>query len=219
MRRVAAMSVGLLCLAVVGQTVNAAPVVVDFESFNLGGGLFLDTPETLTFPSVGGSGITMQVLGNDDLRIYDLLLFGGYAFPGPQALIDMNWSTFDNPQGTDITFDGPVMNFSLIAGDFGSDDDSPLRIEAFDASDASLGIATASWPFSAFPPFQTLSLNVTGIRRVHYSSGGAFQSSTFIDDITFTPVASSVPEPAALVLVVPGLVALGGASWRRGRRG
>jgi hypothetical protein len=88
-----------------------------------------------------------------------------------------------------------VSNFSLRAGDFGSDDDSPLRIEAFDGNGGSLGVHAVSWPSSAFPPFATLTLSVAGIRRVHYSSGGPFTGSTFIDDITFdAPSAMCYPD-------------------------
>jgi hypothetical protein len=116
------------------------------------------------------------------------LLFGNNPQATGQALIDMSWSTFQNPNGTDILFDVPVKNFSLRAGDFGGDDDSPLKIEAFDAGGASLGVAMVSWPASTFPPFATLSLNVSGIRKVHYSSGGQFTGSTFIDDVTFEVV-------------------------------
>ena len=194
----------------------SATVTIDFESFNLGGSTFLDTPESLTFSNVGGSGVTAQILGNDDVRIYDLIKFGGsYAAPGPQALIDMNWGNFNNPLGTDITFDQSVSNFSLIAGDFGADNDSILRIEAFDASNVSLGVVTAPWSSAANPPLQLLSLNVSGIRRVHYSSGGSFQNSTFIDNITFSADGGSVPEPGSIALAALALV--GGAVARRKR--
>ena len=202
---------GVLCLS--SAAAQASPVTIDFESYNLGGSQFLDTPETPTFNNIGGSGTTVQILGHDDVRIYDLVQFSGGTYPGPgrQAMIDMNWSNFNNPLGTDITFDHAVSNFSLLAGDFGSDDDSPLRIEAFDAGNVSLGVATSLWPNTAEPPFAHLTLALSGIRRVHYSSGGTFQNSTFVDDITFTPGATDgapVPEPASLLLLGTGLVAV-----------
>jgi hypothetical protein len=182
--------------------------VIDFESFNLAGAVFLDTPEILSFMNVGGSGVNVTINGGADLRIYDLVQFGSYAFPGPQALIDMNWGTFTNPAGTDIFFSTLVSNFSLIAGDFGSDSDTPLRIEAFNAGGASLGVATALWPATANPPFALLSLNLSGISRVHYSSGGSFTGSTFVDNITFTPGAAAVPEPRFSALIALGAMTL-----------
>jgi hypothetical protein len=177
-------------------------VAIDFESFVLGGGTFLDTPDSLTFIDVGGSGVNVVIGGGSDLRIYNLVLFGGtYAASGPQALIDVSWDTVTNPLGTDILFSSPVSNFSLIAGDFGGDDDTPLRIEAFNASNQSIGVATAAWTSSNNPPLALLSLNVSGIRRIHYSSGGSFANSTFIDNLTFSPTPSEVPEPGETGLV------------------
>lgn len=194
-----------------------AQTVVDFESFNLGGATFLDTPQTMNFINVGNTNVDMTILGHDDLRVYDLAKFnsggGGYASPGPQALIDMNWNTYSNPKGTDIVFSQGVSNFSLIAGDFGSDADTSLRIEAFGSSGNSLGISTAIWSNSAFPPFAKLSLNVNDIFRVHYSSGGPYANSTFIDDITFT--ATAVPEPEAYAMMLAGLGLMGSFARRR----
>jgi len=218
-RHALAAALGLATFAAVPA--HAAPVVLDFESFNLGGATFLDTPETLNFTNVGGSGVNLQINGGDDVRIYDLALFAGsYAGPGRQALIDMNWRNYNNPSGTDLVFSAAVSNFSLIAGDFGSDDDSPLRIEAFDENGASLGVATSVWGASAFPPFAQLSLNVAGIRRVHYSSGGFFRSSTFIDDIRFEaggtpPGPTPASAPASLALALLGLGLLGAQRRRR----
>ncbi len=196
----------LICLAIALAIGCSTPLcfgstTIDFENFNLGGAMFLDTPDTLVFTNVGGSGVDVTIVGGSDLRVYDLVQFGGYAFPGPQALIDMSWSSFTNPNGTDILFSSPVSNFSLIAGDFGSDDDSPLMIQAFDASNNLLGQASSAWPASAFPPFASLGVNGTGISRIHYSSGGAFPSSTFIDNLTFTASPQGVPEPGSLLLL------------------
>jgi len=162
----------VLLWSIFAAEANAA--VIDFEQFNLGGGLFLDVGSPLVFPNVSGSGVTVSINEGADNRIYDLVLFGGtYPGPGRQALIDWNWSTFQNVNGTDIVFSSPVSDFSLIAGDYGSDDDTPLRIEAFDQNNVSLGVAAANWPSTANPPFALLSLNVSGISRVHYSSGGS----------------------------------------------
>jgi hypothetical protein len=225
----------LLAFGLLSATALASPSIIDFENFNLNGGLFLDTPDTLQFMNAGGSAVNVTINGGSDLRIYNLALFGGYTFPGPQALIDMNWNTFTNPIGTDILFSSDVSDFSLIAGDFGSDDDSPLRIEAFNAAGSSLGVTTAAWPATSFPPLALLSLNVSGIRRIHYSSGGSFPGSTFIDNLTFTAAKKldacsgrvdcrqenpaslevAVPEPITASLTLLGLATV---CWLRLRR-
>jgi hypothetical protein len=169
---------------------SAAQVTIDFESFALGGGVFLDVPETIAFPNAGGSAVSVTIQGFDDLRVYDMNLFGG---TGSQALIDMDWTSFSNPLGTDILFDADVSAFSLLAGDFGSDDDSPIAIVAFDNNGMVVGSDSVSWPVSAVPPLAKLSISASGIRRVHFSSGGPFANSVFIDDITFTPGAGGGP--------------------------
>lgn len=181
----------LLPLTAVAGLASAArtQVVVDFESFDLGGQMFLDTPEMLVFTNVGGSGTDVTIQGHDDVRIYDLTLFGG---SGDQALIDMNWSNFNNPLGTDITFVPSVSAVSLEAGDFGGDDDSPLAIVAYDAANNVIGSASSPWS-STPPPLAVLSITAAGIQRVHFSSGGSFQNSTFFDNLTFTP---GTPPPA-----------------------
>jgi hypothetical protein len=178
---------GLLAIGAVAPAAADA-VVIDFEDFDLGGAIYLDLPETLLFPDVGGSGIEVIIAGHDDIRIYDLVLYSsGYPGAAGQALIDMNWSNYSNPDGTDIYFDHPVSSFSLQAGDFGSDNDSPLTIVAFDESGTQIGADSQPWAGDAFPPFITLSITAPGIRRIHWQSGGAFQNSIFIDNLTFDP--------------------------------
>lgn len=186
-----------LCVA---ATVHAAPTVIDFESFTLGGAAYLDTGPVLTFDFPD---VRVTMTQGADFRIYNLFAFAGDPLTVGQALIDMSWSSSTNPKGTDIEFDRPVSNFSLRAGDFGSDDDSPLRIEAFDAAGVSLGVATADWPASASGSFAMLSLPFPGISRVHYGSGGFFPSSTFIDDVTFTVPAPAGPALATILCLRP----------------
>ena len=171
----------LLATAIISPA-NAA--VIDFEDFDLGGMSYLDVGSPLTFPDVDGSGVTVSIVQGADNRIYDLYLFGGWV---GQALIDWPWGgAMSNPAGTTILFDQDVSNFILEAGDFGSDDDSPLSITAYDADDNVIGSDSVPWDASKNPPFATLSLNVSGIRKIVYHSGGNYANSTFIDNLTFT---------------------------------
>jgi hypothetical protein len=178
--------------------------VVDFEDFNTSGALYEDVSETLLLADVGGSGVDVTIEGGEDNRIYDLVQFGGYTFPGPQALIDWNWGTYQNYHGTDIVFSAPVNSMSLIAGDFGIDDDGQIKISAFDAAGTLVDSDSIWWNVNANPPFALLSVSGGGIVRVHYSSGGQRTNSTFFDDITF--------ELDGPILSVSGLAAGGTAT-------
>ena len=70
-------------------------------------------------------------------------------------------------------------------------------------------------------PFATLTLNVSGIRRVHFSSGGLYPGSTFIDNVSFTAkeaivdTQSEAPEPSTLGMAGAALIAIGLAQKRR----
>jgi hypothetical protein len=170
--------------------VAAQSFVVDFEDFDLGGAQYLNTPQTLTFSNVDGSGVTVTIEGGmSQVRIMDLFLFAEDPNTAGQALIDWDCCTAPyptNPFGTTIRFDPPVASFSLRAGDFGGDDDSPLRIVAYDTSSNVIGEDSRAWDETQFPPFATLSVAGPGIARVHYLSGGNWMNSTFIDDLSFS---------------------------------
>jgi hypothetical protein len=216
---------GFIALLAAAQ-LSAGVITFEPPDFNLGGNMFLDLRLT---HQITVDGVLVTINGGADLRVYDLVKFNafdpvnnplgnGYAYAGPQALIDWNWTDPSptnptgntNPNGTDFVFNLPVYNFSLIAGDFGADGDTPIRIEAFDAGGSSLGFTTANWPSSAYPPFALLSLNYTGIRRVHYSSGGVNSGSTFMDNVTFSYQGDEprVPEPATLAFTALGLASV-----------
>jgi hypothetical protein len=181
-------TIASLCLvAALCPRGSAQAQVLDFESFDLMGGVFLDTPETLLFPDVSGSGIDVRIEGHADIRIYDLDLFAGDPLAVGQALIDWPWPMGSNPAGTDFHFEPTVRDVSLRAGDYYGDIDSPLQIVAYDCDGAVLAQVSQPWPSTAGPPFTTLVLNVSGIARVHFSSGGPFDNSVFVDDLTFTP--------------------------------
>jgi len=189
------------CLSIVSL---AHATVIDFEDLNFPN-TFLHVGPTLTYANAGGSGVDVSFVEQDLLRACNLDQFGGadWTGPGHVALIDMNTQTFNNPKGAVILFSQAVSNFSLDAGDFGADDDGNLQIEAFDVNNASLGTFSSSWAGNN-APFAHLGLNVGGIRKVVYTSGGAFKNSTFYDNISFT----AVPEPFSLAALVLGCSAV-----------
>jgi len=161
--------------------------IIDFEEFDLSGNLHLDVSESLSFPGVGGSYISATINGGADNRIYDLFQIGGDPLATGQALIDWHWPKGSNPDGTTILFDWPISEFSLRAGDFKSDDDTPLKIVAYDGNDQEVASDSLDWPDTAGPPFATLSVSGAGIRKVIFTSGGKFAGSVFLDDMTFEP--------------------------------
>ena len=211
MKRIFLVGTIVILLAVLCPMTNdqyAYAYLIDFESFNLGGGLYIDVPSPLAFNDVGGSGVNVNIVAGAYNRIYDLYSFAHQPGLTGQALIDWNWPSGANPAGTTILFSSPVSNFSLQAGDFGSDNDSPLSITAYDGSDNVIGSVAAQWPSTQYPPFATLSLDLSGISKIVYNSGGAYSNSTFIDNINFSAL-HSVPEPSTLLLFCAGLLGAG----------
>jgi hypothetical protein len=161
--------------------------VIDFEEFDLGGNTYLDVGSPLVFTKVGETGVDVDIVEGADNRIYDLFEFAGNPAVTGQALIDWPWPEGRNITGTTILFSKPVSDFSLQAGDFGGDDDSPLTITAYDDSDNVIGTDSASWDPYRFPPFAVLHISAAGIRKVVYRSGGAYENSTFIDNLSVAP--------------------------------
>ena len=196
---------GASSLAVVCGVAGAQ--VQDFEGFDLGGADFLDTAESLLFEDLVPS-IDMTIVGGADLRVYDLLEWAG-SDPGNhgQALIDWDWNSESNDVGTEFLFSAPIPGFSLLAGDYGGDEDGPLTITAYDADGAIVATDSVFWTGDDQPPFAQLSLTGTGITCVVYTSGGDFTGSTFIDDVMV------IPAPGAT-----GVLALAAVLGMRRRR-
>ena len=191
-------------LGIAGIPISDAQTI-DFEGFDLGRGSHLDVADTLIFPDVSGSGVDVTIAGGSDMRICDVGVYGG------NALLDQDpigWPSLlgSMHNGTTISFSMPVYDFSLSAGDFGNDNDISLMISAFDSADNPLGTSSVDWDANATAPFATLSINLSGIKKVVYTSGGPYANSTFIDNITFTPV----PVPSTILLLSTGLVGLVG---------
>ncbi len=186
-----------------------SPVVIDFEDIDMG----FDSPKnvgpTLAYSNAGNSGVNVTIVsGHLTLFVDDLT-----SYPGTtgQALLDAVES-IPVPHVTTILFGSPVKNFQMSAGDLGTDNDGSLDITAYDAADSVLGSDTEPWGLNKTPPFATLSVGATGIRKIVYSSGGTLPNTTYIDNLTFTPV----PEPASWsILGVAAVAAIAARSRRR----
>lgn len=112
------------------------------------------------------------------LRVQDLARYG----PGGEGLgyIDWRWPGGANSDGLSLTFDRPVSFVSLEAGDWGSDDDGPLELTAWDCEHRLVATVTKPWGITREWPFETLRVAGQGICRVRYRSGGPYAGSTFI---------------------------------------
>ena len=112
------------------------------------------------------------------LRVQDLARFGPHG--EGVGYIDWRWPEGANTDGLTLTFDRPVSAVSLEAGDWGSDDDGPLELTAWDCSHQLVASVKKNWGVTREWPFETLSVAGHGICQVRYRSGGPFAGSTFI---------------------------------------
>jgi hypothetical protein len=109
------------------------------------------------------------------------------------------------PQGPEIiVFNSLVSSVSIWAS--GGSFDGLFQLEAFDASDASLGIVQVP----TFADWELLSFVGPSISKVQLTELSGIQAYVY-DDLSFEPVAlSNIPEPGAVVLFASGLVGLVG---------
>ena len=177
---------------------------------------FTDVPNGFVTPVPAISGLTItgtQASGGDFERIDQGPLDWNGNFAPQEALL---WSVFGGPMT--FTFSNAIMAFGaqIAADDFGA---FTARIEAFDASNASLGFfltnGLASSAANDSAPFVGLLSDRRDIRKITLSlttSGGGAGDPT--DFAISSPVIQAVPEPVTLVLVGSGLA---GALVRRRR--
>lgn len=137
-----------------------------------------DLPRSIEL-SVGKRVVTVQA--GAALRVQDLTRYGNDPKVDGRGLIDWDWTTQGpNREGLTFTFDRPVHAFALDAGDWGSDDDGPLELVAYDCDGREVARATKPWPITQDTPFATLVVRAQGICRVRYRSGGPYAGSTFV---------------------------------------
>lgn len=188
-RPLSLLPVALLAALLAAPGASAQLFEEDFSRYALGGAAWIDLPEVEVLPDAGGSGITLTITAGQDLRVYDLAVYGDGTVGG-QGLIDVDWTTFDNTQGTTLWLDAPVAEIRLEAGDFGRDDDSPLSLAAYDGTGARVDSTAMDWGEGATGPFAELVVSGEGIRRAHFSSGGEAPGSVFLSRVRLlVPVA------------------------------
>ena len=136
----------------------------------------------LEFTDVDGSGINITIHG-PALTVTDLFQFAHLDAIRGNALITNIWPQQD---GISIKFSRPVRMVSVIAGDFGGDDDGPLVLRAFDCKGRVVQESSAPWKDGQMPPFAPLRVSADSICQVIFTSGGEFAGSAFLDRLEFS---------------------------------
>jgi hypothetical protein len=173
------------------------PVGIDFEDVKLDGKPYVDLQSGTVFVDPATQ-VAVTIRAGAGLRVYDMPTFSGDNKHPGQALIDWNWPAGSNPEGTRLELGRPVTSLTLVAGDWGSDDDGDLALVAFDCEGKTIGKHAVKWGADKFPPFARLEVSVNhdgpGICAAHYSSGGQYANSTFIDNIVIEPRSATIAK-------------------------
>jgi len=190
MKKITTILVVAACLGLTG-VVQAAPTVIDFESFPAGP-FAAYTEQGVTFSASGGGGaIITATTPNGTLGLLD------NNSPRKELRADI-------PGGT--TF------ISVDLGDFDVDSDR-LFLEVFDAGDNLLtsNFAVIATDFTAMVTFTATNVTPTMAYAVFGARDAVNGSSVFADNFTFEPI----PAPGAILL---GSIGVGVVSWLRRRR-
>lgn len=172
---------------------SAGATVIGFEEFTAG-------------TIVSGPGVFSDLVlsaGNDSIKVAS-------AIPGPDFTGSMSAQasvfTHSSPFRADFLISG-VGSVSVVMGDYNADIDN-LFVQAFNSSNvllSSVGYVLSGGTYGG----PTLTVTGTDIAYVLFGSTGTYSNSVYFDNLTYE-VATSVPEPATLLLLGLGLLGLAG---------
>lgn len=117
-----------------------------------------------------------------------------------------------------FSFNQTVNSITFNFGDAGGEDDTPVTIAAYNASNVLLGSFTDTYP-SGFSTGKSATLTFAGASYYIASSGTQGNNANSIFwDITAVQFGAAVPEPASWALMLIGFGMGGAALRRRGSR-
>jgi PEP-CTERM motif-containing protein len=183
-------------LAVLSSPLQAATIVIDFESLNEG-----DFVGGLLGPDVTFSNASILTAGSS---------LNELEFP-PQSGTNV---AVDTGGAMRLDFAAPISSFSAYFTYA-----APLTLEFFDASSNSLGVVTSlfgeNYVSTGNPTNELLSAAFAGTAFLTIS-GSPLGGSFLIDDVSFeTTDVAPVPEPSTILLIGSGLAAWGYSKRRR----
>ena len=142
------------------------------------------------------------------------------ALLGTKAVIGSKVSPLSSGQFSALrfTFSQLIDSITFNFGDSGGDNDGPVTISAYSASNVLLGSVTDTYP-SGFSAGKTQTLNFLGAKYYVASSLGGENNdnSIFWDISNFRAAVGAVPEPASWAMMLVGFGVVGSAMRRRQR--
>jgi hypothetical protein len=221
-KTVTALAFAVLALA---SRASATSITFDFESSTP---TFITPPQAFNRPGAltslaltnGGETVTIT---RQNETAFDLVSNTGFQTGKPAGWGTVSLDPFFNPgnSGWIFNFSQPIINFSIQLGDYGEEESDIETLSAWSGPNGTgllLGLAISDIGVAGFSGIGNPSFGAPGIFSVTMngvSSSPAFNNSVFLDNLVVTTGDAPVPEPASMVLLGTGLIAVATRYRRR----